>query len=156
RQWYAKAQAAQPKDGDPLKVARQLAGFFLRTNQLAETEKQLEEIRRQGPPDMVAWARRSLALTFLAQGSYQKKRDALALFEPADGRAGPIEDPEDLRVLARVHESQATPEHRKRAIEILESLVARNLISSEDRFLLALLEDATGNWPRAREQFREL
>ena len=88
---------------------------------------------------------------------------ALALFEP-DGKPVPAgqegqersADPEDLRVLARVLDMQKTLVHRKRAIEILETLADKNLATSEDRFLLAHLYEAIGDWPKAREKYREL
>ena len=51
-------------------------------------------------------------------------------------KRGEASDPEDLRVLARVLEMQKTLVHRKRAIEILESLTDKNLATSEDRFVL--------------------
>ena len=44
----------------------------------------------------------------------------------------------------------------KRAIEILESLIGRNLANADDRFLLARLYEINGDWPKARETYREL
>ena len=60
------------------------------------------------------------------------------------------------RVLARVLNAQKTPEHRKRAIEIMSSLVGKNPNNSEDRLLLAQLYEVAGDWPKAREQYDEL
>ena len=67
-----------------------------------------------------------------------------------------FEDPEDLRVLARVLDAQRTVADRKRAIEILESLIGKNMANSDDRFLLARLYEVNGDWPRARVAYREL
>ena len=67
-----------------------------------------------------------------------------------------FEDPEDMRALARVLDAQKTVEGRKRAIEILESLIAKNLANGDDRFLLARLYEISGDWPRARVAYREL
>ena len=49
---------------------------------------------------------------------------------------------------------QKTVVHRKRAIEILESLTDQNLATSEDRFLLARLYEVIGDWPKARQKYR--
>ena len=67
-----------------------------------------------------------------------------------------LADPEDLRVLARVLDLQRTLVHRKRAIEILETLADKNLATSEDRFSVARLYEAIGEWQKAREKYREL
>ena len=110
----------------------------------------------------VAWARRTRASMLASDADPQEVRKALSLFEPAgqpaaSGQEGKtLEDPEDLRILARVLDCRRTPQHRKRAIEILESLTDKNLANSEDRFLLARLYEISGDWPKAREKYREL
>ena len=87
---------------------------------------------------------------------------ALSILEPAGQTAAgakartALEDPEDLRVLAQVLDAQKTIQHRKRAIEVLESLVGKNLANAEDRFLLARLYEISGDWPKAREEYRDL
>ena len=45
---------------------------------------------------------------------------------------------------------------RKRAIEILESLVAKNLANVADRLVLARLQEASGDWPKALAIYHEL
>ena len=88
--------------------------------------------------------------------------EALALFEPngKPARAGDEgktrKDPQDLRIIAGLLDLEKTLVQRKRAIEILETLAEQNLASSEDRFRLARLYDATGDWPKARLKYREL
>ncbi len=157
RQWFGKARAGR-KDPNDLSIDRQLAGFLLRTNQLAEAQNLLGEIlrRKDGAAGTAttAWAKRSLALTYISSNPRQPAK-ALALLEAA-GRHEGGEDPEDLRVLARVLQAQGTPEHRKRAIEILTTLANQNLASSEDRLLLAQIEEAAGEWSKAHDQYREL
>ena len=59
-------------------------------------------------------------------------------------------------MLARVLDAQKTVEGGKRAIEILESLITKNLANAEDRFLLAHLYEMSGDWPKARVAYREL
>jgi cellulose synthase operon protein C len=160
--WYEKAQAAHPDD---LSIARRLANFFLQTRQIAEVEAQLDAILKPGAKpqsaETVAWARRSLALTYARSADVQKVRKALLLLEPAGkptvgGGANALQDPEDTRVLALVLDAQGTLQHRKRAIEALESLVARSLANAEDRFLIARLYEMNGDWPKARERYRDL
>ena len=168
RAWYEKAQAAEP---DNFSIKRRLTEFFLGSKQIEEAQKYLETIRKQRSgvknTEAVAWVNRYLAL-ILANGTDRAKLSrALTLFEP-DGqpvRAGQegktlehnsATDPEDLRVLARVLDMQKTLVHRKRAIEILETLANKNLATFEDRFAIAQLYEAIGDWPKAREKYREL
>jgi tetratricopeptide (TPR) repeat protein len=158
-QWYAKAQAAQ-KDGSDFSIARRVADFFLQTKQIDKAEKLLNDIlgRSAGAKNaaMDAWARRTLALTYIARPDRERARQALALLEAAGRQGKTLDDADDLRVLAWVLNAQGTPEDRMRAIEVLESLISKNLASSEDHFLLAQLEEVSGDWPKAREQYREL
>ena len=157
RGWFAKAQEAL-KDPDDQTVRRRLAEFLVQTNQAAEAEGPLKEILARTAagksPDVAAWARRSLAQVYTAARP-PRTAEALALFtDPV--RQGGVTDPDDLRVLSMVHEVQGTPEGRRQAIGDLESLIGRESATPDDRRRLALLLDAVGEWPRAREQFREL
>jgi tetratricopeptide (TPR) repeat protein len=164
RKWYEKARAAQPDD---LLVARRFTQFFLSTGQVGEAESALEAILKSAGaknPALATWARRNLALTLASGTDPEKVRRALALMESSGrdqtGGAGQasktLEDPEDLRVLVRVLDAQKTPTARGRAVRILESLVARNLANPQDRLWLARFLEASGDWPKAREQYREL
>jgi tetratricopeptide (TPR) repeat protein len=169
RSWYEKAQAAEPAD---LSIKRRLTEFFLRTRQTDEAQKYLETIiRRQGGDaknaETTAWANRELALVLASGTDRAQISKALAIFEP-DGKPVPagqegkalerknLRDPEDLRVLARVLDLQRTLVHRKRAIEILETLIDKNLATSEDRLTVAGLYETIGEWQKAQEKYREL
>jgi cellulose synthase operon protein C len=156
RQWFDKAQA-DVKDPNDLTVKRRFAEFLLQANQVAEAEGVLKAILARGAdgksPELTTWARRSLAQVY-AIASPPRTAEALALFAGTPGGAGA--DADDLRVLALIHEVQATPEGRRLAIGDLETLIAREAASIEDRRRLAQLLDAAGEWQRAREQFREL
>ena len=157
RGWFAKAQAAL-KDPEDQTVRRRLAEFLVQTNQAAEAEGPLKEILARTAagksPDVAAWARRSLAQVYTAARP-PRTAEALALFADPARQGGAI-DPDDLRVLSMVHEVQGTPEGRRQAIGDLEALIGRESATPDDRRRLALLLDAAGEWPRAREQFREL
>ena len=160
-EWYEKAETAHPDD---FSIMRRLANFYRQTKQIVEAEAQLNAILKGSGKlqnaERVAWARRTLADVL----STDRRRvgDALALLEEAgqtaNGAQGAkaFENSEDLRVLARVLDAQQTKEHRKRAIETLESLVGTNLANADDRFLLARLYEISGDWPRAQGEYREL
>ena len=164
RNWYKKAEAAQPED---LSIKRRLTEFFLRSKQINEAHNYLEAIRKQNggakSAETAAWANRTLALVLASGTDRTQLNKALTLFEP-DGQPVPAGqegkkrrgDPDDLRVLVRVLDMQKTVVHRKRAIEILESLTDQNLATSEDRFILASLYEVIGDWPKARQKYVEL
>ena len=161
--WYQKAESAQPDD---LSIKRRLTEFFLRTRQINVARTYLEAIRKQEGraknAETAAWAKRSLALMLAGGADQTQASKALSLFEQ-DGKSVPagqegksVEDPEDLRVLVQVLDMQKTVIHRKRAAEILENLTTRNLATPEDRFSLARLYEALGDWPKARQKYQEL
>jgi tetratricopeptide (TPR) repeat protein len=153
RGWFDKAQEAL-KDPDDPTVRRRRAELFLQTNQVAEAEGSLKEILARTPedksPDLVAWARRSLAQVY-AVANPPRVAEAQALLA---GKA--VDNPDDLRVLSLVHEAQGTPEGRKQAIANLDALVGRNSATPGDRLRLARLLEIVGEWSRAHDQFREL
>ena len=161
-EWYEKAKTAHPDD---FSIVRRLTNFYVQTKQIVKAEAQLNAILKEGAKpqnaERIAWARRTLALALSTDR--QRVGDALLLLEErgqtakgAPGQRTAFEDPEDLRVLARVLDAQQTTEHRKRAIETLESLVGTNLANADDRFLLARLYEISGDWPRAQAEYREL
>jgi cellulose synthase operon protein C len=163
KKWFEKAKAAQPTD---FSIARRFVDFLRRTEQIDVAEAQLGAILKQGADNQdaetVAWARRTLALTLASSSDIQRVRKALSLLEPV-GQAGvggkgvkALEDSEDLRALAQVLAAQRTIQDRKRAIEVLELLVARSLANAEDRFLVAQLYEIKGDWSKAREAYRDL
>ena len=158
--WYEKAFAAQPDD---LAIVRRMIDFFVQTRQMPEAEAQLSAILDRTPnpqnAELKAWAKRTLPLALASSPDPEKVRRALTVLEgaPDQKNAKPLEDPEDLRALARVLDMQRTREHRERArFEVLESLVKRNLASTDDRFNLGRLEEARGDWPKALKHYRDL
>ena len=158
--WYRKAEAAQPED---FSIKRRLTEFFVRTKQINEAHNYLEAMRKQNGGAKSTWANRTLALVLASGTDRTQLSKALTLFEP-DGQAVPAGqegkklggDQEDLRVLVQVLDKQKTVVHRKRAIEILESLIDRNLATSEDRFVVARLYEVIGDWPKARQKYDDL
>ncbi len=168
KSWYERALAVQPND---VSIKRSLTAFLLDTHQRDQAKSRLEAILKQGPATETtgtyAWARRTLALIRASDTDLNEVRRALSLFESNDpvtpGQEGKtLEDPEDLRILAKVLDQQGRvpdvriPLYRKRAIEILESLTDQKVANSEDEFLLAQLYDVSGDWPKALDAFRDL
>ena len=163
REWYQKAQSDHPGD---YSILRRQTEFYLRTKQMAEAEALLVDVLKRtagrSNTDAYAWAKRTLALTYASRPGAERMHKALALFEPGgrtapDGHEGEaLADAEDLRILARVLDAQRTPEQLKRAIQILESLIEKNLANNEDRFLLGLLYEKSGDWSKAKEEYRGL
>ena len=161
--WYVKAHDEQPED---ISIRRRLAEFLVQTNQMNEAESQLNEIRKRGSgakdAETARWAKRQLALVYAFGSDKRRVPAALALFEPngqpaAIGQEGTsVEDPEDLRIVARVLAQQKDIRQRKRAIAILATLANRNGNTPDDWLRLAGLHDAVGDWPKAREAYREL
>ncbi|MHB1556470.1 MAG: tetratricopeptide repeat protein [Isosphaeraceae bacterium] len=155
RGWFDKARAVSKDPGD-LTINRRFAEFLLQAGQNAEAEGYLKEIltRAAGKSsDAAAWARRNLARIY-ALSMPPRIAEALALFADQKGRAGAEAD--DLRILALVHEAQRSVDGRRQAIDDLQALIDRQAAQPDDRRRLALLLEANGDWPRAREQFREL
>ena len=131
--------------------------FLLHVNPV-EAEKQLKAILAEGAgvkdTATFAWARRTLALMYIS-GNSRRLADALALLDVA-GPIDAVADPEDRRVRAKVLLAQETPEHRRAAIAILESLVNEKPANPDDLLLLAQIEEAGGDWPQSRDQYRKL
>jgi cellulose synthase operon protein C len=164
--WYTEAEKWYQKDWDAkhdLPATRRLVDFFIETKQFEKAASRLRTIQQQSDgknSDLVVWARRMLALTLASGTDPERLKEALVLVERPNQVGQPnvkaMEDPEDLRVLARVLDAQKTPEHRQRAIKVLQSLVTQGLATSDDRFLLAQLTEASGDWSKARELYHGL
>ena len=161
QKWYQKAQSDHPGD---YSILRRQTEFYLNTKQMAAAESLLGAVLKRGAEqsnaESYAWARRTLALIYGSGPGVERMHKALALFEPNGqtvpaGREGEaLADPDDLRILARVLDAQRTPEQLKRAIQILELLINKNLANNEDRFLLGWLYEKSGDWAKAKDEYR--
>jgi tetratricopeptide (TPR) repeat protein len=158
--WYQKAQAARPGE---FAIRQATVDFLLQTGQFADVEGQLAPVlaRPDGfNADDVDWAKRTQALSLVmqseVQNNYQAALRALKFFAPQGDDAKQYKSPADLRALARVYEAQKIPFYRKKAAEVLEKLDADRLASDEDRFLLAKLYNAGGEWDKARDEYKQL
>lgn len=154
---YRAALAARPDD---VAVLQGIASFYVRAGQLQEAQPYLRRINDEFPnkaPEAAAWARRTLALLLTLAGDYQQAREALLSFEKAERAKGPGGDAAlDQRTRAWLLAMQKNQQERRQAIRLLEELTERESATAEDQFLLALLYEGTGAWPKARIWWQKL
>jgi tetratricopeptide (TPR) repeat protein len=106
-------------------------------------------------PANVAWARRTLALSLAAAGTYPNYVQALELIEK--NLQSPTASDADRRAKAMIQASFPTPESRNRALETLNGLAERpNVLSLDDRIVMARLLRARGEWVKSSQVFRDV
>jgi tetratricopeptide (TPR) repeat protein len=143
---YAGALAlAEP----PAAVLRSAAEFYLRYNAFPRAEPHLRRLLDvKAPTTDQTWARRKLAVGLALGGDHGGFQEALALL-----RQNPSwlteEAVENQRARAIVLAQAA--HGRAEAVRLLEALNERGALTLAERFLLAQLHDAGGDWPRARQ-----
>jgi tetratricopeptide (TPR) repeat protein len=161
---YKAALAAQPED---VAVVRAVANFDLANGRVKEAEELLRQIldgkvqkASAGDRD---WARHGLALVLASGTDYERFREALTLegLQLDDNgqlvrerREGSSEQQKNkARVLAT---QLGQRQFRKRAIELLEGLDRSKSLLANDRYVLAVLYEADGNWRRSQEILKDL
>ena len=147
---YQEALAAAPEDPD---TVRRVADFYLRNGRLLAAEPLLRQlVDGRGKPtqaDMV-WARRQLALSTAANGGYANLQAARKMIE--ENMALGDASAQDMRALATFLAIDPNPVLHKKAIQIMENLILREeMTSPEDRFTLAKLYLAQGDWDHFRQ-----
>lgn len=152
---YLAAVSETPNDPE---VLRALAAFYLGSGKTTPAAKPLTELTRgqlKVAPADVLWARRNLALTLLAEGTFPKLEEARKLIEQnLETHAGEGEEnARDRRTLARIVAIYPKRERRLEAIQILEKLQREQRLTLEDRYLLAQLYLRENNWQKAAQQF---
>ena len=152
---YQEVLAAASLDSN---VVRQVAQFYLRTGRPRPAETQMRRITagevKAGKEDLI-WGRRGLALILAERGGYENLKQGLALVEENLARVDPAV--EDRR--AKAHLLSAHPKRLKReeAIGILEDVVQHRKVSTpRDRFVLARLYLAKGEWSNANRHMRDI
>jgi len=152
---YALALKQRPNDPG---VVRNVAISYVRQGDLPKAADQfLRIINGQVPstPRQVAEARRDLARVRADQGGYANLLEALGLVD--QNLAAAPASAADLRLKARFLATHPQPARRREATAIFEKLVEdpKNA-AAEDRFRLAQLYLATGDWAKARRQMLAL
>jgi tetratricopeptide (TPR) repeat protein len=147
-QYYQTALQARPED---VLVLRSAAAYAVSRNRFADAAPLLRKIiacKGQTTEADGTWARHHLAVILAAQGDYGKFQEALALvgmkLEPSGDvteREQVVEEASADEQLARAHILALQPHQklRTRAIALLETLHKRQLLSAEDRYVLAQL-----------------
>ncbi|MFN4258900.1 MAG: tetratricopeptide repeat protein [Gemmataceae bacterium] len=167
-QAHEQYQAVLKQRGAEAALARIVASFYLRHGRLAHAEPLLRRIVQRDltvSDSDVEWARRNLATVLAHQADYRQLPEALTLVGlNLDAQGQVVEQSQELAVLsveelrARAHvlATQNRRPTRTKAIGFLEILDKRHALSDADRYLLARLYEADGNWPAARAQLRDL
>lgn len=144
----------QEKPSDAL-ILRTVASFYLRGGELRQAKPVLSSMLANAvlaPATDVRWARRNLAIALTAEGTFEKFREAMALLALNDEAAGA--SVEDRRVQATLLATQVG--RQAEALRLLEELDDMQVLTANDQFLLAKLNESLGNWTRAGRKLFEL
>ena len=151
------ALAVKQKPDDPA-IVHSVAIYYIRKGELAKAAEQLVRIvggQVPATPPQVADARGALARVRADQGGYRGLLEAVRLVD--ENLAAAPSSSDNLRLKARLLAVMPQPARRREAVAILEDLVKdpRNA-AADDRFRLAQLYLASGDWSKARGQMLAL
>jgi cellulose synthase operon protein C len=157
----ADARKKIPAAAAPLALAECLEILVKRDDagqQLAKAAEQLAKIvggQIKGTPQQIADARSALARVRADQGGYQNRLEAVRLVD--ENLADAPSSTDNLRLKSRLLAELPQLARRREAIAILENLVKdpKNA-AADDRFRLAQLDLASGDWNKARQQMLAL
>ena len=152
-----KYQAALSAAPDDPAVVRSVADFYCRRGKPIPAEALLRRIidhKVKAQDADVVWARRQLALIFIARGDYPSIQKARELIE--ENLAAADVSVLDRRVQASLNAKDPKRSRREEAIHTMETMMAENSATPEDRFELAQLYRAAGAWVKANALFRNL
>jgi tetratricopeptide (TPR) repeat protein len=164
RDAYRRALAARPDD---VAVVRGAANYFLTAGELQEAEPLLKKILGgavRGTTGDRDWARHGLALVLASGTDYERFREALRLEGLQLDESGQLvrdrdreQSSEQVKSRARVLATQlGQRQFRKRALEMLEGLERNKALLASDRYVLAVLYEADGNWRKSQDILGEL
>ncbi|MCA9116666.1 MAG: hypothetical protein KDA79_16410 [Planctomycetaceae bacterium] len=152
---YLAALELEPDDFSRLIT---VADFFIRQQNTAQAEKYLAAILKEqstAPQVAVTWARRRQSLMIGSSGRYRDTARALELLQKnLDDDQSP--EAEDLLAQSHLLARRNNRRDQLRAIQILEQVATQQQLPSTERFTLAVLHEATGNWPVGRSLLLEL
>ena len=154
--WFKQTLEAQKDPKKKSETLRLMVEVFIGSRRLTDAEKQLKEIISQASEtkEMVAWARRTLALMYIELTNPRRLDEALALLDTAGARKQDA-DPEDIRVRALALKAEGTQEALSAAIASLEPLVQK-VDNPIYQALLAQVYEAKGDWVRSRQEYLSL
>ena len=134
-----------------------MADFYCRTGKPALAENQLSRIidgKVRSSDSDVVWARRQLAMILVNRGGYQNFQKARDLIDK--NLASPAVSVLDCRAKATIDALSPEATRRKNGLQMLETMVQDQSATPEERFALAQMYLAAGNWTQASIQFRNL
>jgi len=137
----------QERPNDAL-ILRTVASFHLRGGELRQAKPFLSNMLAnsvRAPESDVCWARRNLAIALTAEGTYEKFQEAMALLAINDKVDG--ESVENRRARATLLATQGS--RQPEALRLLEELDDMQVLTADDQFLLARLNESKGNWTTA-------
>jgi tetratricopeptide (TPR) repeat protein len=154
-QQYALALKQKPDDAG---VVRSEAIYHVRQGDLRKAAEQLVRIvngQVRGTPQQMAEARSDLARVRADQGGYPNLLEAIRLAD--ENLAVAPSSTDNLRLKARLLANYPQITKRREAMAIFEKLVEDpKTAAAEDRFRLAQLYLASGDWAKARPQLLAL
>lgn len=153
-QSYERALDEQPHDPAVLWA---FAEFQFRRGRIKESEPVLRTLLESGqsvPADLVAAARRTLALVLAMRGGFSEFREAQGLIESNLRENG--NRPEDLRAKAKLLATQPIRRFQREAVSVLIELDEQVPLNATDQLQLVHLYLAIGHWPHARDSLQAL
>lgn len=156
--FYLEALKTTPDDQ---RMLAQLAKLYASSGKNEQAIKLLQQIAESEPPylkaprDVVAWARRTLAVIVSQSGTYEDFQRGLTLIE-SNAAQGAILGPQDLAQWAALCTRRPDPATRRRAIEQLELAGDERGLQDEEKLVLAELYKLTGNWSRCESVMLDL
>jgi tetratricopeptide (TPR) repeat protein len=155
--------AVEAKPDDPVAL-RDLARYQILSGQIRDAEPTLLKLieNKSTTPEAAARLRGVLAIILATAGDHQRalqELDKMGLPEAGGETPRPtsgVDDAEVIRAKAKVLALMKTRAQWRKAIELLDILVVRNVATAEDRFLIAQLAEKTDDWRRARGEMERL
>ena len=155
REKYEAALAAAPQSAF---VVRHVAEFYLSTNNPGPAVPLLQRLiaaKRTASDLDVTWARRSLARVLLDRGGFPNLTEALRLVE--ENLAATPASRDDQRIKSRILLADPRRAKNREALALLEKLIQNgDRTTPEDRFDLAQLYLAQGDWGKYRVQMQSV
>ena len=154
----AKFEAALAAAPDNTFILRQVADFYLRTGNNASADpllRRLIDSKGKASDLDVLWSRRMLAMILFERGGFPNLTEAQRLI--GENMASPLASIEDRRVKARLLLADPRRARSQEAVQLLENLSqAGEQPTVDDRFALAQLYLAQGDWAKYRTQMRSV
>ncbi len=156
-QSYEKALKAMPDQ--PLAI-RVLADFYVRNGNFQRAAPLVERLLSGGVPasenDLVSARRLKAEILLSPNQGYSKLKEAAELIDR--NLASSLAQPQDTRLKIRILLADPRQARGAEVLELAEKLVGTGEAEPDpgDRFQLARLHFARGNWDRCREQMKKL